>query len=114
MNKTKETIEKRKISKEEWLQKGKDLFGEDVMGWEFVCPGCGNIQKVSDFKPYKDKGATPNSAYTECIGRYSGGDWYKGTKPCNYAAYGLFNIAPVIVKDGDILIEVFDFNKVNI
>jgi len=86
-----------KISVAEWLRQGAELFGEDFMKWRFVCPACKNIATVEDFKAFKDKGATPNSATQNCIGRYSGGNWGKGTKPCDYAAYGLFHLSPVIV-----------------
>jgi hypothetical protein len=71
------------------------------MKFRFVCPICGNEAAVEDFRPYKDKGATSNSATCECIGRYAGagpafGD--KRHKPCDYAGYGLFRLSPVRVK----------------
>lgn len=40
-------------------------------------------------------------AVQNCIGRYTGGDWAKGTKPCNYAAYGLFHLSTVVVLAED-------------
>ena len=99
-----------KMTKADWIDKGKKLFGEDQMKWEFVCPGCGHVQKVDDFKQYKDHGAHPASAYQECIGRYTGGaSWTYGGKtgklpkggPCDYAGYGLLRISPVTVVDED-------------
>lgn len=94
-----------RMTKQEWLDKGKQLFGDDMMQWEFVCPSCGHVQKVEDFRPFKDKGATPNSALIECIGRYDGhmeNDIGSGKSPCNYASYGLlnFNRVTVIEEDG--------------
>jgi len=93
-----------RMTKDEWLDKGKQFFGSDMMQWEFVCPSCGHVQKPEDFRPYEDKGATPNSATVECIGRYDGHmdiDMCSGKSPCNYASYGLFNFNPVTVIDED-------------
>lgn len=88
-------------SSEEWIAEGKRRFG-DFMNFAFVCPICGNIAKVSDFRPFKDRGATTNSATNECIGRYTltkeqGRLRKPGERPCNYAGYGLFRLSPVRV-----------------
>lgn len=105
------------MTKEEWLAKGKRLFGEDMLKWRFVCPGCGHIQSVEDFRQYKDQGAHPNSATTVCIGRYIGGkSWFndnprKSGGPCDYASYGLLCICPVKVIDGDKEIWSFAFDE---
>ena len=108
-----------KMTKEAWLTKGKELFGPDMTIWEFVCPGCGHIQKVEDFRQFKDRGASPDSAYCECIGRYSGGKSWANDKaskpgPCDYAGYGLLRISPVIVIDGDKEIHCFAFNEAKV
>lgn len=34
------------ISYEEWLAKGKSLFGDDMKKWRWICPACGNIQSA--------------------------------------------------------------------
>ncbi len=55
---------------------------------------------MSDYRQFKDKGATPNTATCECIGRYTGatGAFDRSKyKPCNYAAYGLLHISPMTV-----------------
>jgi hypothetical protein len=106
-----------RITKKEWVAKGTQLFGENVQQWQFVCPGCGHVQKITDFKPFKNQGATPGSVYSECIGRYTGGKSWANSKdlkggPCDYAAYGLLNICPVIVVDDDGKeIKAFAFNE---
>lgn len=56
----------------EWLAEGERRFGADRLKWRFVCPSCGHIQAVEDFRPFKSKGATAETAYFNCIGRYSG------------------------------------------
>lgn len=86
---------------EDWLKEGKRRFGENLEKWKFKCSICAHVATVEDYKPYKDKGATPNSAIQECIGRYQGATSFamKGQGPCNYALYGLFRFPGVIVKD---------------
>lgn len=101
-----------KITKDEWLKRGTALYGDDMFGWKFKCPSCGHIQAVNDFKPYKDKGASPDSARFNCIGRYDGHiNTPMGTKPgpCNYTSGGLINISPLIVIDGDKESSSFEF-----
>ena len=105
----------RTITKDEWEREGVELFGPHMLTWKFKCPGCGNIQSVEDFRKFKDQGATPNSAYQECIGRYTNGKSFTHMKsgekgPCDYAAYGLFDIChtTVILEDGK-KISVFEW-----
>jgi hypothetical protein len=99
---------------DEWWTKAKRLFGEDENNWRFVCPACGNIQSVGDFRKYKNQGATPNSAYQVCIGRFDGHmdvDMGAG-RPCNYHGFGLFQLqkTEVIDEDGKIT-PVFEFDE---
>ena len=90
-------------SVEEWQAEGLRRFGA-VHKFRFVCPLCKHVASVEDFKAFKDKGATPDSAFQVCIGRYAGagepkrdGDG-KLSQPCNYAGYGLFRLSPVRVR----------------
>lgn len=96
---------------EEWQAEGERLFGADRFLWRFVCPVCGHVQSPRDFEQYKDLGATPDSATSECIGRYSGARsaFVKGQQPCNYAGYGLFRLSPVRVLIDDKEIHAFGF-----
>jgi hypothetical protein len=88
----------------QWMQEGERRFGKNMLKWKFVCPVCGNVQSPEDFQPYKDQGATPDSCTKACLGRYAGGRKAfgegEGDGPCDYAAYGLFQLAPVRVIDG--------------
>lgn len=105
------------MTKEEWHAKGKDLFGDDLFKWRFVCPGCGHVQSIEDFRRHKDAGATPESARCECIGRYTAGkSWAndnprKTGGPCDYAGYGLLNICPIKVIGGDKTTYSFAFDE---
>lgn len=96
------------MTQNDWLEKGKALFGEDFLKWKFKCPICGNVQTPEEFREFKDKGANADSARCECIGRYmpkekvttAFGEKNKKVKsPCDYAAYGLFRIGHVIKLD---------------
>ena len=88
-----------------WLEEGKRRFGDDFMKWKFVCPVCGNVASVLDFKGH---GESADIATKECIGRYRkerahpfGEGKDKITQPCDYAGYGLFRLSPVRVKHPD-------------
>lgn len=100
----------------EWIAEAERRFGNDRKNWRFRCPSCGHIQLIGDFEPYKEKGATPNTAYFSCIGRWNGhmkNGIGSGKSPCNYTLGGLFNFAKVYVTDEDgIRHPVFDFDEV--
>lgn len=81
------------------------------MKWAFVCPSCGHVQTVAD---YKAAGAPEGGVAFSCIGRYTGATQELGTKqggPCNYAGGGLFRLNPVGVIFEDTKRDVFEFAK---
>lgn len=91
----------------EWEEEGKRRFGEDIFKWKFQCPICKNVATVEDYKPFKDQGATPDSATCQCIGRFTGakrkafGDPVTPGQPCDYALFGLFRLPGVIITFPD-------------
>jgi hypothetical protein len=101
-------MDERTYTLEQWEAKGKELFGDDYYQWKFICPICKNVAAVKDFAEYKNLGATPNSAYQECIGRYTGGR--QGPFKCDWCAYGLFP-GPVTILDGEKKINAFHFDE---
>jgi len=110
---------------DEWMKEGERRFGKDYTDWKFVCPICGNVACMEDFKPFKDEGAIPDSVTQVCIGRFYPKDkryamspehGIVGTgSPCDYSANGLFRFAPVRVffKDGKVR-EVFAFEGMEV
>lgn len=99
-----------RISREEWLEQGKKLFGDNLIKWKFRCPSCGNIQAPEDFI---NIGVDPENAYFNCIGRFTGSANEIGSKkqPCNYSSGGLFVLSLLrVVSKGKEKI-VFDFAK---
>ena len=94
----------KKMSMDEWRAEAVKRFGDNPMNWKFVCPSCGHIQSVSDFRPFKDKGATTNDAYFNCIGRFDGHlrtPMLSGQGPCNYSLGGLICLATTVVTGND-------------
>jgi len=101
-----------------WRAKAVELFGEDNMKWKFVCPICGHVASVQD---WKDAGAPATATAFSCVGRWAGANpktskgnigpnGIKGKGPCNYAGGGLFQLNPVIVVDPDgVEIKAFAF-----
>ena len=98
----------KRINVNDWLAEARELFGDNVDDWKFVCPMCGNIQSVADFRKLHDEGhkTNPEDAYFNCIGRYIGGrsaflEDKKEGPPCDYTLGGLFCMAKTFVnKDG--------------
>lgn len=96
----------RTITYDEWKAEGERRFGPDMLTWRFICPGCRNEQSAADFRPFTDRGATSNSAYRECLGRFLLSDqarsWMNDKSRagvrCDYAAYGLLCICTTQVQ----------------
>lgn len=91
----------KEMTKTEWLAEGTRLFGVNFEDWRFECPVCGNVCAVKAYRQHAHLGARPDSATSECIGRYTGAKDIN-SKPCNYAGYGLFRLSPVRVLDDSI------------
>lgn len=90
----------------DWLAEAKRRFGDDPMNWQFVCPSCGHVASVKD---WKDAGAGEGAVAFSCIGRYTRTDEEAASKafkreggPCNYTGGGLFALNPigVVFEDG--------------
>lgn len=89
----------------EWIAEGERRFGPDPLRWRFVCPACGHVATVQD---WKDNEAPEEAVAYSCIGRWTsslpipreafGGN---GPGPCNYAGGGLFRLNPQPVTDGE-------------
>jgi len=94
----------------EWLNEGKERFGDDFTNWKFTCPACGHVNTGKEFKQL---GIDLNSMYKECVGRYTGkGSPRKGdSSGCDWAAHGLFGTlgkGRIVLNEGKES-EVFDF-----
>ena len=81
---------------EAWHAEAARLFGDDQLKWRFVCPSCGHVAAVED---WKDAGAPPTAVAFSCVGRWTGSTKTLGQKPgpCNYAGGGLFGLNPVSI-----------------
>ena len=96
----------------EWLAEAKRRFGDDPMGWRFICPSCGHIASVGDWKA---AGATEGEVAFSCVGRRMENSTELGQAPgpCNYAGGGLFRLNPVTVtKDDGNTVDMFAFAEV--
>jgi hypothetical protein len=94
----------------EWNAEGERRFGPDRMQWKFVCPVCGHVASVQD---WKDAGASETEVAFSCVGRHIPGSRQAfgkivGDGPCTYAGGGLFRFNPVEVEGH----KVFDFAEV--
>lgn len=75
---------------DEWMAKGKKLYGDNPLDWRYKCPQCGHVQTPREFK---EKGIDPNQAITCCASRY----WLGGKDTCKWTTGGLLRIGGVYV-----------------
>ncbi len=91
------------IPYDEWALKALRRFGADPLAWRFVCPSCGHVASVADWRA---AGAPEGAVAFSCVGRWTGGDdeqTFQGKGgPCTYAGGGLIGLNPVrvIAPDG--------------
>lgn len=98
-----------RLTYEEWIAEGKRRFGETTDDWRFVCPSCGHVASVKDWKA---AGAPAGTIAFSCVGRWSDSPrdaFGKGPGPCNYTGGGLFRLNPVTVVLDTGKHEVFAF-----
>lgn len=84
----------------EWKAEAVRRFGPDSNEWRFVCPCCGHVASVKDWRA---AGAKDGEIAFSCIGRRAATAreaFDKGKGPCNYAGGGLFKLNPTEV-DGE-------------
>ena len=98
----------RKLTHEEWVKEAEAKFGKDPLGWRFVCPSCGHVASVAD---WKTAGATEGEVAFSCVGRHieAAHDAFHGPGPCNYAGGGLIRLNPVTVAFEGKEHDVFEF-----
>lgn len=90
-----------RITHEAWKAQARERFGDDPMKWRFVCPSCGYVAAVED---WKKAGAPEGAVAFSCVGRYTGDQkaaadaaFRHAGGPCNYTSGGLFCINSLIV-----------------
>lgn len=94
---------------DEWRAEAERRFGLDPMAWRFVCPACGHVATIREWKL---AGATSGEVAFSCVGRHleaARDAFAKGDGPCNYAGGGLFKLNPVTVVDEGREHDVFAF-----
>lgn len=94
------------IPHEEWLEQGKEHYGEDFGDWEFRCLNCGNIQSIKSVVSRNPELKGAEVALwigCACEGRHT-----KGIG-CDWALFGLFQIHEKEVVIGDKRSRAFPF-----
>lgn len=114
------TDTKNRMTHAEFLATLTERFGEDVTAWAFVCPTCGDVATVADFRAAleadpRERDGKPTTASDHigqvCIGRLTGAlslpqkEWDAKVKAgrargCDWCAFGLFG-GPLIVEMPD-------------
>jgi len=87
------------MTRDEFQSEAVRRFGLDPMQWAFVCPACGHVATVQE---WKDAGASEGEVAFSCIGRHIEGSRKafggNGPGPCDYAGGGLFRLNPMDVQ----------------
>ncbi len=93
----------------DWHAEGVRRFGSDEMKWKFVCPSCGHIASVED---WKKSGASERQVAFSCVGRHlpNAKSIFCKPGPCDYSGGGLIPLNPVHIEDRGS--NVFDFAEV--
>src|SRR5690348_15158627 len=76
-------IERKQISLDEWQNRGRELFGEDIYTWKFKCASCGNIQSYESIRKNNPQigHISESMVYFSCEGRINKAincDWTLG------------------------------------
>ncbi len=98
------------LTYDEWIAEGTRRFGPDKMGWKFICPSCGYVASVADWRNAGDEKGSMTAF--SCIGRLTGSEkqmFDKTGGPCNYAGGGLFGLNPMKVMQDGVIHSLFDF-----
>lgn len=101
-----------KMTEQEWRDEAVRRFGPDEMQWRFVCPSCGHVASIQD---WKDVGAKVTHVAFSCVGRFTENPHraLSGKGPCNYTGGGLIGLNPVsITRDDGGETRVFAFAEI--
>jgi hypothetical protein len=92
-------IPNRTLTKDQFLDEVVTRHGFFRDNWAFVCPNCGGIQTIADFK---NLDVDANTVTFACIGRYD------ASRGCDHIITGDAPNHTLEVIDGDSLIPSFD------
>jgi len=86
-------------TREEWIAKGTELFGEDMSDWKFKCKFCKGVQSVESIRKQVAEGIK-----SQRHGLLKKGDSIRPEKECygekcNYVAWGLIGTGIHVVSD---------------
>lgn len=98
------------MTKKEWLDRAKELFGDVPGGWKFKCPICGSIQSIDivhEADPSLSKADIQGWIYYNCKGRYLDTKRWGG---CNYTLGGFIRAHKLeVLNDDGSVTPVFEF-----
>ena len=81
-----------------FIAEARRRFGDDSAAWKFVCPSCGYVAPVQE---WRDAGAPESAVAFSCVGRWTSADDAETSRneggPCQYAGGGLFNLNPLTI-----------------
>lgn len=95
---------RRRLDRDEWLARGRELYGEDMRQWKFRCVACGHVQSHElAVARNPDIGDTSGWIAFACEGRHD------SSVGCDWTLGGLFQIHELEVVDGERRTPCFEF-----
>lgn len=70
---------------QDWVARGKELYGPDMLDWQFVCPACGHVQTLREFY---EVNIDPDYGVANCASRFGIG----GSPTCKWTTGGLLRL----------------------
>lgn len=93
------------LTYDEFMNKGKEIYGVDMMDWKFKCPQCGHVHSLGDFQK---AGIDINKGLSCCASRFPELGYSK--PDCKWTTGGLFKIGGQFVISQDYIpILIFAF-----
>lgn len=91
--------ENKVLTRDEWIQLGQMLYGQDVNTWEFKCFFCGRVQSAKSIRDEQSKGVL-----SKRFGKLNKGVPFVPelccyAPDCDYAANGLITTGVLVVID---------------
>ena len=94
----------RTLTHNEWLARGRKLYGDDSRKWQFRCVICGNVQSHESVTARNPKiRDTSNWIYFACEGRHTEGIG------CDWTLGGLLKAHKLEVNDDGERVPCFEF-----
>lgn len=90
------------FSKEDWIKRGTELYGEDRDNWEFYCWFCKKVQSLKSIRENQDKGLLSMRYGKLMKGDNVSPEQCCYSPDCDYVSNGLLTTGILVIYDPDL------------